>query len=357
MDDQTHAVVSTRALGPLTRPQLDAALDRFGVGTFVSAEAATTGNWGQNCFVTTTAGEFVLRGAPFYSWQLLEEQFFARLLHEKTTAPTPWPYFVEQSPVLFGWPYAIMQRLPGEQLGEVVKAGALGATDRLRLTRELGHALAETQDLTSPVAGPYDPATAAIRASAAHNPSLEALTSYALPRELTTEAYVREFLERARRAAPERPTAADEAWVDALLTRAADALQVPYTPCCVLPDFQENNAAAARNADGTWRLSGVFDLMGAYFGDGEKALARQLRGYLARDHAPAVAYLRAFFERRPPRPGVRERLAVYLLADALTLWEWSLRTGRVRDGSLTLREFTGTDTLTAVLEDALRAGQ
>ena len=57
--------------------------------------------------------------------------------------------------------------------------------------------------------------------------------------------------------------------------------------------------AAVREPGSGWRLSGVFDLMGASFGDGEKALCRQLRGYLAEDPALAVAYARAFFARRP----------------------------------------------------------
>ena len=348
--------METRGLGPLTRAQLEAALVRFGLGALVTAEAATGGNWGQNCFVTSTAGELVLRGAPFYDWQLREEQFFARLLRERTAAPAPWPYLVEQSPALFGWPYAIMGRLPGEQLGGAVRRGAIGAADRLRLAREMGGVLAETQEVTWDVAGPYDPAigaTGGIRASAAHNPGMEALTSYALPRELDTAAYVREFVERARRAAPGRTTAADEAWAEEVLARGAAALREQFTPRCVLADHQENNAAVVREPDGTWRLSGVFDLMGACFGDGEKALCRQLRSYLAEDPALAVAYLRACFERRRPRPGVGERLAVYLLADALMLWEWALRSGRVRDASATLRTSAGVDGLEGVLAEAL----
>jgi hypothetical protein len=93
--------------------------------------------------------------------------------------------------------------------------------------------------------------------------------------------------------------------------------------------------------------------MGACFGDGEKALCRQLPVYLAEEPALAEAYARAYFERRRPRPGVRERLAVYVLADALSLWEWALRTGRAGDTSLTLRKSAGIDTLERVLPEAL----
>jgi hypothetical protein len=361
------APVASRRLGALTRAQLQGALDRFGLGRLVGAEPVASGNWGQNCFVTSTAGAFVLRGAPFYPGQLPEEGFFARLLRERTGAPAPWPYLVAPDDGLFGWPYALMGRLPGEQLAGLVARGAVAPGDRLRLAGQLGAVLAEVQELTWPVAGTFDPASGGIRPCAAFNPGLESLAGYGLPPDLDAPAYVREFLARARRAAPERTTAADEAWAEAVIARAADALREPFTPRCVLPDHQETNVAAVRDAGGGWRLSGVFDLMGAAFGDGEKALCRQLRGYLAEDQALAVAYARAYFERRPPRPGVRQRLALYLLADALTIWEWAHRAGRTgrtgRTGrmgaapALTLREWLGgDDRLAGALAQALPAG-
>ena len=49
-------------LGAITPDQFQAALDRFGLGRFIAAEPITLGNWRQNCFLTSSAGEFVLRG-------------------------------------------------------------------------------------------------------------------------------------------------------------------------------------------------------------------------------------------------------------------------------------------------------
>jgi hypothetical protein len=97
---------------------------------------------------------------------------------------------------------------------------------------------------------------------------------------------------RARREAQEHTTEADEEWVEALIARAQDALRVPCQPCFVMVDFQENNVMVGRDtrdiwdtphasAAGAWRVSGVFDLHGTFFGDGEKALARQTAGYLS----------------------------------------------------------------------------
>ena len=67
------------------------------LGRFVGAEPITSGLFGQNVFVTTTDGEFVLRGAPHWvkdideteyrredRWQFTKERFFAQQLHEHT---------------------------------------------------------------------------------------------------------------------------------------------------------------------------------------------------------------------------------------------------------------------------------
>ncbi len=78
--------------------QFQAALERLGLGEFVRAAPVAGGLFGQNVFVTSTTGEYVLRGAPHYDWQFPAERFFARLLHEHTSAPAPWPYLIEPPP-------------------------------------------------------------------------------------------------------------------------------------------------------------------------------------------------------------------------------------------------------------------
>jgi hypothetical protein len=230
-------------------------------------------------------GDYILEGVDFLPRP-------ARALAAET--PVAGCFLGLSSPDLFGWPDALMGRLPGEQLAGLVARKMVGAGDRLRLAARPGDALAEVQALTWPVAVTFDPATGGVRPTTAFKPDLESLRS----------------------------------------------------------------VAAVREPGSGWRLSGVFDLMGASFGDGEKALCRQLRGYLAEDPALAVAYVRAYFARRPPRPGVRERLALYLLADALTIWEWAHRSGRMRGRTApALRAWLGGDErLAAVLTQALPAG-
>jgi len=82
----------SKHLGLLSPGQFQAALDRFGLGNFLHAEPISFGLFGQNVFLTSTEGEFVLRGRPHFPWQFPTEQFFARQLHDRTKVPVPWPY-------------------------------------------------------------------------------------------------------------------------------------------------------------------------------------------------------------------------------------------------------------------------
>src|SRR5919112_6152635 len=92
----------SRRLGPIEDGQFRSALQRLGLGEFVRAEPIADGLFGQNVFVSSTTGEYVLRGAPHYDWQLQSERFFARLLHERTRAPVPWPYVIDPAADIFG---------------------------------------------------------------------------------------------------------------------------------------------------------------------------------------------------------------------------------------------------------------
>ena len=53
-------------LGKISPKQFQAALARFGLGDFIQAERVAHGWFGQNVFVTSSQGEFVLRGVPHY---------------------------------------------------------------------------------------------------------------------------------------------------------------------------------------------------------------------------------------------------------------------------------------------------
>ena len=334
-DDHLEAHEFSKRLGAISPAQFQAALDHFGLGHLVSAETITLGNFGQNCFLHSTAGAFVLRGAPHYPWQFLEEQLFARLLHEHTSVPVPWPYHVDESAAIFGWSYAIMPRLPGRPLADQAFRGSLDAAAQRDIAGALGHTLADFQVLEWPLPGAYDPITRTIRQSAAFNPV--AVNPAAAAPGVDAPEYARQLLAQARAVAPAQTTAADAEWAESVIAGALDALREPFRPCCVMRDYQENNVNVARAADGTWQVSGVFDLMGLFFGDGEVALARQAAIYAERDASLASEYVWSYL-RRPPRPGFTQRFPLYMLAERLEVWEWAYRTDRVWwDGSLSLQ--------------------
>ena len=87
----------SKRLGNISDEQLQRALDYFGLGKFLHAEPIPFGLFGQNLFITSTAGDFVLRGVPHYDWQFLTEKFFIEQLHERTQVPVPYPYLLSPS--------------------------------------------------------------------------------------------------------------------------------------------------------------------------------------------------------------------------------------------------------------------
>jgi hygromycin-B 7''-O-kinase len=306
------AVEYSTRLGHITPAQFQAALDRFGLGTFVRAEPVVGGLFGQNVFVTSTGGELVLRGVPHYDWQLPTERFFARLLHERTQAPVPWPYLLDPAEDIFGWSYALMPRMPGLQLGDPSVIAGLSLPDRLAIARALGENLVLMHQLDWPVAGRYDFALDAVA------PLRDGFAEW-------VAGDVRDRLARAWSHSA-RTTEADVAWVEELLQGALPALRQPFRPCYVMHDYKEQNTVVTRGGTG-WRVTGVFDLMEGFFGDREMDLARPVGGHLEEDPLLAQAFLAAYFDRVPARPGFGERFAAYMLRDRLIIWEYVQRHG------------------------------
>src|SRR5215469_13499882 len=158
-------------LGRIREEQFAAALARFGLGDFVQAAPTTSGLFGQNVFVTSTKGEFVLRGAPHWIGvvrdgeltyvpddrvQFTKERFFAQQLFEQTRAPVPWPMHHDEASDIFGWPYLLMPRMPGQCFNERDILKALGDDDRHGVATALGAMLAQIQRLRWPFSGGMD---------------------------------------------------------------------------------------------------------------------------------------------------------------------------------------------------------
>lgn len=294
-------------LGHLAPEQLQAALDRFELGRLISTSPVTTGNFGQNLFLSTTTGEYVFRGNPLRDYQFAKEQHFARVLHEQTSVPVPWPYHHESSSDLFGWEYAIMLRLGGVPLAELAIYDRLTFDDRTQIAESMARTLAALQSATHPYPGIFDLASRSII------PFDHGYREW-------VEHLIRENLDRAIDL-----TQYDHDWVRDVVRTAQPAMSQNFSPSFVHCDFSIHNVVADRD-NGSWHVTGVFDLMSAHIGDGEFDLARQFAVHAEDDARLAVAFLTAYLRDKPPRAGFRDRFCLYIVNERLSIWEWAKRT-------------------------------
>jgi hypothetical protein len=312
-------------LGVISAKQFQAALDRFDLGKLLDAQPATAGLFGQNVFLSTTKGEYVLRGCPHYSWQFPKERYFAKQIDEHTSVAAPWPYEIDPSSELFGWSYAIMPRLPGLLLDIPETQSQLSDQDRLGLARALGETLGLLQEHTWEYPGEYDL-------------DADTVVPLAVSYPEWVLAHVRHDLEHCGEY-NDATTGADIAWANQIITETRDALNVPFRPTLVHHDYWEHNVTADR-VGLEWRVTGLFDLMGMYVGDGEVDVVRSVAEYTKR-RSPEVAFafVRAYRNRQHLRPGFAERFQLYMLADRLVIWEYGQRNGVWFDKGLTFREY------------------
>jgi len=315
-----------------------AALNRFSLGTFVKAEPVPYGLFGQNVFLTSTEGEFVLRGAPHFAWQFPTEQFFVQLLHERTQASVPWPYLIDPAKDIFGWSYAVMPRMPGLQLADIEVKSALSEEDRRGIARAMAENLALMQKLVWPIPGRYDTGINTVRPFELRQELAwpfpiedDELARMVPPTTVTNSerivARIRHLLACSRKY-NNRTTVSDIEWVEGLIADAENALVGFFQPCFVMEDYKEQNVVV-QNVDGIWQVSGVFDFMEAHYGDGEADLSRTVAMYLDEDPELASEFVCAYVSKKRPRPGFAERFPVYMLADRAIIWEYCQRNGSV----------------------------
>lgn len=300
----------SKRLGSISPQQFQAALDHFDLGRFVSAEAIPFGLFGQNVFVTSSVGEYVLRGAAHYDWQFPKEQFVANLVHEQTDVPVPFPYLLATDETIFGWKYGyvLMPRMPGLQLANPAVLGTISRQDRNDIAYAMGENLRAVQQTQWRFTGEYDLKTQTIVA-------FEDGFAAWIVREL------RRLCQQSL-AYGNAMTHADEAWVERVIQSAEEALSVPHTPVLVLHDYREANLTVSKQDD-RWKVSGVFDLMEALIGDGELDLVRQLAIYINENELTwAKSFLDGYLESAALRPLADRRLALYLLYDRMVVWEY-----------------------------------
>lgn len=294
-------------LGTLTGAQLQAALDRFDLGELEYAEPIRQGVSGQNVWLRTTRGEWVLRANPWHRAQLETERFFAGLIRERTRLDAPWPYRVATDEEALGFGYAIMPRLRGDDRSEG------DHEERLARARALGTALAELHRIQWDHCGVYDPGA-------------DTIVSPGKPiREWKIEN-LRKIIALAR-GHSDATTLDDVRWIDAVVEQNLGSLDEPFTPTYVHHDFREPNTVAVRDG-ADFRVTGVFDLTEGYFGHPEEDLVRAAWEYAKDGNAACSrAYIDAYRAAAPLAPNARERHAIFMLHDCLTIWEYGQHSG------------------------------
>ena len=323
--NRTHPMSSTiysDRLGAISDAQFAAATQRLGLGKFLSAAPTSAGLFGQNVFVTTDAGQYVLRGAPHWvkrpdedgyhpndRWQFTKEAWFARRLHEETSAPAPWPYLLDDNPDIFGWPYGVMPRMPGECFVEYTIAGTLGPEDRRAVAAAAGTTLAELQRLTSPFAGDFDVDTVEMTADPAGNVARMA----AQTRRLAAAAERQGMM-----------TTGDLGWIEDAVRVASNAGDRPNT--FQHTDYKLNNMTMVRDGSG-WRVGGVFDLHTAQFGDGAYDLARMACAYLDTDRECAGMFVDAWRAGGGGAVDLSAWMPLYVISDRVIFWQFFSRDG------------------------------
>jgi aminoglycoside phosphotransferase (APT) family kinase protein len=307
-------------LGVLSGEQLQAALERFDLGTLVDAAPLPGGLFGQNVFVTSTRGEWVLRGCPHYDWQLPKECLAARLIAERTSLAAPWPYRVETSPAIFGWSFAWMPRLPGR-----VAPSSPGRDAGRAVAEALGTGLARLHELRAEAAGDYDLAA-------------DAIVPSARPHRERVAARLHQWLGWCREARAGCVREEDVLWIEALLAERCAALDEPFEPCWVHHDWKDNNVLC-ESGDGGWRVTGVVDLMEGYFGDGEEDLVRCIALFSGGDRGRIRCFTGAYRAVWPLRPGFEDRYRIYQLVDCLVMWQYGQKNGLWFPPELSFRAF------------------
>lgn len=316
----------SEGLGVIDGEQLQRACDVFDLGGVVRAEPASAGLWGQNILLSTTTGEFVLRGNPQTPSQLAKEQLVAEEISRRSTLPVPFPYHLSNDVEVFGWPFAVMPLLAGT-MGARIWADADDA-NRIDLAAAHGRALAQLHEATFAAPGPYDDATNAFV-------PIDDFQGWTLERVETLRARCRGIGALSEDA---------ERFIDEVVASCSEALCERLVPVLVHHDFSLANTNY-ESPDTGYRATGVFDLGEAHIGDGEEDLIRFL---FRRKRAERAAFLAAYTDVHPLRAGAADRVCLYALADLLFMWEVSNRVTNWFTGS------TFTETVAPFL-DILRA--
>jgi hypothetical protein len=295
------------ALGAIPLDRFQRAADRFDLGP-VADVAALGGAHGNNVGLTAGSRAWVLRAAvgPVTVDTLRRERFFAQTIVEQSRMAASQPYLIDESSGIFGWPYALMARLPGTVLQYTHRR------DWYEVGHELGYAVAALHGIRFPHAGEW-------------SPSLDAIA----PAGLAPDAWFAQRFASFQQRLGETWTSLD-ADSRTLVERAVDAA-IPtiegYDPTYVHGDLGIANLVGHETRDG-FAFTGVVDLGGGLAGDPDEDLAVPIWWPLYWGNAEAArSFIEGYRGVRPPRARQEVRVRAYVAISLLTNWDVGRRHG------------------------------
>ncbi|MBD3250119.1 MAG: phosphotransferase [Candidatus Pacebacteria bacterium] len=318
--------VYSKRLGDITNEQLQKALDRFSLGKLVNAEKISFGNFGQNVFVYSDKGEFVLRGCPHNPQQFESEKFIVDQIHQNTKVPVPFPYLYDDTADIFGWSYILMPKMPGIQLADSEVQKKLSTEDKRGIAIAMAKNLLELHKLTWNFPGQYDLQKKTVK-------------PFAEDFFMVIKNRLINFVDKSL-THNNCTTKEDKIWLENLINDGEEAIRLDFIPAIIMQDYKQGNAVATKK-DGVWRISGIFDLQEWYFGDSEIDLYRTASCYVDDANYECLGeYLNTYLSQKQIRPGFKKRLPVYVMLDRMIIWEWAQRNKNVWwDKSSTLRQW------------------
>lgn len=305
---------SKNKLGTITTEQLQAMLDKFNLGKLISSSRTNQGAMGQTMFITSTEGDFVLKGNPLYPGQLEEEKFFIDQIDLRTTIPVPTPYIIDDSLEIFDWSYCLMPRLEGSHLDAINLKTKLQSKDKRSIATSIASTLNDFHQWKVETFGELDPNTFEI------SPFAPTYTDWLFERILF-------WLEDAKKYST--ITSKDFQWVQALLEESQSAFLHCRTPTFVMGDFKPGNFLVQSGENG-WQISGVFDFTNSFFADPLSDLIKMLIFYF--DHETleiAQRFVDTYFAETKITKDMKQRIKVHLVHQRVLDWGGAKATNRL----------------------------
>ncbi|OAB43370.1 aminoglycoside phosphotransferase family protein [Paenibacillus glacialis] len=301
----TQIYFASNKLGIITNDQLQLMLNRFNLGTLISSEKTSLGVMGQTMFVSSSTGDYILKGNPLFHGQFLEEKFFIDHLNQHTSLHVPSPYLIDESEDIFGWSYSIMPRLPGSHMNAVDIQSILTTTeDKESLVLLAAHTLAELHNWKVEQYGEFDPQLHTVRPFEG---------SYRTWLYTTIRYWINDATKYST------ITTQDLTWVEQILEGSQDIFDDLNSPTYVMGDFKPENFLIDKH-NNEWSISGVFDFTTSYFGDGIADLPKMTTMYLENGDDELARMFLSSYLKSTKQQAFRERFRVHMLHHCALVW-------------------------------------